>query len=290
MTEAPRIILREPAAYTLILVGCGGNGSYLAPLLTRIAVQLGQQQPTRLIFCDPDVVEADNLSRQSYNWDAVGRNKAAVLAQQCSDQYGIGIAYSPHPFSEALVPHPVSESLTVIVGCTDNGVINGQTGRQAIARCLQLNAPDGKAQAMPWVWWLDVGNHYQSGQVLLGSAPTWEFSDSPFIGTMAHTPSPALIHPELLDCPHHQGAGEAAGEHLNCQERAQVMQQSAGINPMMAALAHDRLNRLLITRDLTHWATYVDLKMGTLHSLTTAVVASMRDAQLNNQAQAQPAL
>jgi PRTRC genetic system ThiF family protein len=270
----PRIILREPKSYTLILVGCGGNGGYLAPFLARIAAQLSQKKPTRLIFCDPDVVEDSNLNRQSYSKQEVGCNKAKVLAQRCSNQCNIGISYSPHPFNPSLVPHPVSESLTLIVGCTDNGVMNGQTGRQAIAQCLDLNCYQGKASKMPWVWWLDLGNHYQQGQILLGSSPTWSFDDCQFIGRIDHLPSPALIHPELLDSPNQDE------ERLNCMERAQVNQQSAGINPIMAAVAHDLLNRLLITQDLTRWAMYLDMEKGTLRSLTTDIVVPMRDAQL----------
>lgn len=275
-SSAPRIILREPQSYTLILVGCGGNGGYLAPFLARIAAQLSQRKPTRLIFCDPDRIEDGNLNRQNFTAQEIGRNKAEVLAQRCSNQYNIGISYSPHPFNPTLVPHPVSESLTIIIGCTDNGVMQGQTGRQAIAQCLNHNVRQEKASGMPWVWWLDLGNHYQQGQILLGSAPTWDFCDSPFIGTIAHTPSPALIHPELLDSPNQDGDAE----RLGCLERAQMNQQSAGINPVMATVAHDLINRLLVTQNLTRWATYIDMEKGTLHSLTTDVVVKMRDAHL----------
>lgn len=62
----------------LILVGCGGVGSWLLPALVR------QHDPEKIIAIDGDKLERKNLDRQLFSELDIGRNKAEALA----DKYG----------------------------------------------------------------------------------------------------------------------------------------------------------------------------------------------------------
>lgn len=56
------------------LIGCGGVGSWLAPVLVK---QLG---PEAVILVDGDTLEQKNLDRQLFELEDIGRNKAEALA------------------------------------------------------------------------------------------------------------------------------------------------------------------------------------------------------------------
>jgi sulfur carrier protein ThiS adenylyltransferase len=66
-----RATLRET---TVAIVGCGGLGSNIAEMLVRSSVG-------RLVLIDHDIVEADNLNRQFFFRDQVGRRKVDALAE-----------------------------------------------------------------------------------------------------------------------------------------------------------------------------------------------------------------
>ena len=71
---------RSPA--TVVQVGAGNIGSYLAPLLARTLAPSGG----RLLIIDRDRVETKNLANQDYRPADVGRPKAEVLAERIRGQ------------------------------------------------------------------------------------------------------------------------------------------------------------------------------------------------------------
>ena len=54
----------------IILIGCGGTGSYLAPPLARFLKAF--KFAGELILADGDSYEPSNLDRQSFNLDLIG--------------------------------------------------------------------------------------------------------------------------------------------------------------------------------------------------------------------------
>ncbi|MCB0031207.1 MAG: ThiF family adenylyltransferase, partial [Anaerolineales bacterium] len=89
----------------LMLIGCGGTGSALAPSLARIAFH-GQQKGIRfhIIFVDPDIVEESNVGRQRFTPGAeVGFPKANCLATRLNLAFGLDIAAIATPFSTELL-------------------------------------------------------------------------------------------------------------------------------------------------------------------------------------------
>lgn len=62
----------------VLIVGCGGLGSWTAQFLARAGVG-------HLTVADPDVVERSNLHRQAFATSALGQPKAQVLAQDLAE-------------------------------------------------------------------------------------------------------------------------------------------------------------------------------------------------------------
>jgi hypothetical protein len=69
------ILDRELQRCSVLVVGLGSGGSYVATQLARVGVG-------RIYIVDPDVVEASNLARTTYSVADIGMNKADVLMKQ----------------------------------------------------------------------------------------------------------------------------------------------------------------------------------------------------------------
>jgi PRTRC genetic system ThiF family protein len=244
----------------IYLVGCGGTGSFLAGSLVRLA-WAGQRQglDCRLTWVDFDQVEEKNVPRQNFSPGDIGFNKAEVLAARYSAAYGLSIGAIPHPFSPDLTGRPRWNALTVLVGCVDN-----TSARQSLAQCLAQKAVSPQRALY---WYLDCGNFgdgQAAGQVLLGSTPDFSLENafdsvkSPSFCTQL--PCPTVQHPELL----HPEAELPA--NLDCAELAARHQQALFVNQRVAAEAIEMLNRLLLVRPLTRYATYFDATWGSARS------------------------
>ena len=233
----------------IVLVGCGGTGSFLAEALCRLLIG----RPADVYLVDMDRVEQHNVGRQAFDRADVGRFKAQVLAERLSRRFGRTIGYSVLPYDRELhaqvFGHPLSR-LNLLVGAVDNAA-----ARRAIAATL-----DGHSNH---VWWLDLGNGRNSGQALLGNAVRPEALRGAFVPHLAlcrALPSPSLQRPDLLEAP------PAPALTLDCAEAVVHEMQGPTINQVVAAIAANFIEKLL--DDTCHWmSAYFDLDDGTLRCL-----------------------
>ncbi|MBA7689610.1 MAG: hypothetical protein GH143_01725 [Calditrichaeota bacterium] len=141
--------------WRIVVVGCGGTGGFVAEGLCRLLN--GYDIPLTLI--DHDRVEPHNLIRQHFYAADVGKFKSQALAERLARQFGQRIGYSVYPFDADLIAQEFGGGMYarmvqgIIIGCVDNA-----EARRSIANNFQFGN-----------WWLDAGNGYSSGQVLIGS-------------------------------------------------------------------------------------------------------------------------
>src|SRR5690348_17178454 len=127
------VAVRQCQQVFLLLVGCGGNGSHLAPHLGRIARELGRRgRQVRFAFIDQDRVEAGNIGRANFCEAEVGLYKATTLAARYSAAYGLDIQAVPRPFTRHLFRYPPFNTLTIVIGCVDRA-----SARQELAAMLE---------------------------------------------------------------------------------------------------------------------------------------------------------
>ncbi|MGH9763817.1 MAG: ThiF family adenylyltransferase, partial [Blastocatellia bacterium] len=249
----------------IVLVGCGGIGSFLAQHIARLLHVLcrepvgpgfrdeGERQKAgHLTLVDPDNVEEGNLGRQLFCAAELGLPKAQALANRYGQALGLNCSYYAGKYSDSLL---LESDLTVIVGCVDNA-----EARRSLHETLQHN----EGPMDPSIWWLDRGNLYDTGRVLLGSAYDSRGLRMAFLeeNKCGALPSPAVQFPGLLK-PEPEEIGDST---LSCRELAERNLQSLNINALVAVHAADMLSRLLLTRDLRRFQAEVNLAAGTSKS------------------------
>lgn len=271
--QALPILLAEHREIQFIVIGCGGTGGFLIPMLARLIIALQEKRiEASLVLIDPDIIELKNIPRQNFVQPEIGLNKAEVLATRYSLAYGIKIAAIAAPFTVEMVKREW-QKLLVLIGCVDNS-----SARQEIAKALD-SPYSYDTEQIPKVWWLDCGNYgngIAGGQVLLGSTHQIDlktaFNDSNQPSFCLHLPSPSLQHPQLLQIL----SEDDSNSHLSCAEISLSNQQALFINQRVAAEAIEILSQLLLSKTLKRFATYFHCGSGSSQSLyiTTKTIAN----------------
>lgn len=257
-----RLEIGAPTRITIILVGCGGTGSYAALHLAQLAFAARARDiGIKLIFVDPDTVEPKNVARQNFAPSEVGQPKAATLARRYSLAFGLAIIPVVARFEAGILREHKQhvgwgeDGLTVVVGCVDNTAARRDI-REAVG-------PDAKKDSTFdfWdkeLWWLDAGNHHAHGQVLLGNStcPKPLLSPPGFAYTL---PFPSVQDPKLIALERHE---DDTGEVLSCAELVERDVQARTINKMMACWIDVFLERLIISRDLRMMGVELDQRSG----------------------------
>lgn len=243
-----RVELGPVAGLEIVLVGCGGTGSFVALHLARLAWHLRARtgQTFAITFVDPDQVEEQNVGRQNFCPAEIGQNKSWTLMRRYNAAFGLALRAVDAAFDRVMMPvgKPV-----LLVGCVDNAAARREL--------------DVATRRLARVWWLDAGNHEFSGQVLLGNRDIKRPEISP-LGFCAGLPLPSVVHPELVQDTQIHPIGETSE---SCAELAARDAQSLMINQLVAGWVADYLARLLVSKDLDIRATYLDLLTGSARSV-----------------------
>jgi PRTRC genetic system ThiF family protein len=259
--NAATLRLIERDSVNLVLVGCGGTGSWLAPTVVRTARLLIEKfnKQVQVAFIDPEPVEPKNCYRQNFAEFEIGQNKAETLAHRYGLAWGLDVLALPRRFDADLDKllsneHQTYYGLTVLIGCVDN----------APARAEILRYVTEKAGFSAARWWLDCGNSRHSGQVLLGGFNNKNDAASfPIPNYCARLPLPTQQHPDLLLEQPEEDADETG---LSCADLALRGAQGLAVNQQVAAIAGDYLLQMLIYSTLTRFQTYFDQGSGTMRS------------------------
>ncbi|HVC34643.1 MAG TPA: ThiF family adenylyltransferase [Chloroflexota bacterium] len=259
---------------TIVVVGCGGTGGFLAESIGRLLIGRSAQ----LCLVDPDRVEPHNLVRQAFAKDDLNRFKAQVLAERLSRRFGREIGYAVQPYDREVHAQAFGNSrsrLDLLCGCVDNAA-----ARRALTATLDEPIGGyGYPLPRPGIWYLDVGNGRNSGQILLGNVTRPEGLRGAFdreSGLCRALPAPGFQRPDLLDAP------PPPLPALDCAEAVAQAEQGGTINQVVAAIAVSYLEKLL-AGTCAWMATYVDLDDGTLRCVHADphVVATLAGLHVN---------
>jgi PRTRC genetic system ThiF family protein len=264
-----RLIKRD--TLSLVLVGCGGTGSWLAPTVVRTARLLIEKfnKNVQVVFVDPDTVEPKNCYRQNFAEFEVGRNKAEALAFRYGLSWGVEVLALPCAFDAELLEKQLDQErhtyygLSVVIGCVDNA-----RARSEIQRYVAELTGFSTAR-----WWLDCGNDKHSGQVLVGGFNAKNDRNIfPIPDYCTRLPLPTEQHPELSDA---EIAEVELDSGLSCADLALRGAQGLAVNQQVAATAGDYLLQMLVYGSLNHFQTYFDQSSGTMRS-TPITAANLR--------------
>lgn len=229
----------DPAIHiqTVTLVGLGGTGSQLSRLLARILYDMKRARlhtPT-LRFIDPDRVELKNCGRQSFCDAEVGYFKAEVLARRYNCALGLDIVWIGQPVSATR--HFADSQGHLVIGAVDN-----EAARRELVAISGL--------------WLDCGNHFSAGQVILGCTADRETAlralDAPG-DAVRSLPNAALLFPQLL-----QPEPVPPPQPQSCAAFLESGEQHLLVNDWVAMVAAQYVYKLLHRQRIDSFMTYID--------------------------------
>lgn len=256
--NAATVMVNDFDSVEIVLVGCGGTGSFLAMHIARIIRVLYEMgKGFHFTLIDPDIVEQKNTYRQLFCDAEIGTSKAEALARRYGLAWGVNTSYAIDRFDEKYLN---GADITLLVGYVDNAA-----GRQALSAVFAQNAD--AAPFPPGFWYLDCGNLKDTGRVLLGSAQEVNYLAGAFPepDICAALPSPTLQYPDLL----RPLPEELECNAMSCAEMLAANIQSLNINSRIASEASDMITRLLVTRDLKRFACEVNTAAGSVKSYYT---------------------
>lgn len=268
-----RVEIGDPASMTVILAGCGGTGSFAALHLARIAYEVKRQggPALQLVFVDPDHVEQKNIGRQNFCPAEIGQPKAYALASRYNLAFGLKIDALRAGIGASKVIQDWRKrsyrGLAVVIGAVDS-----PAARREIEEAVKEASWGGQRN----IWWLDSGNDEHSGQVLLGNGTRLEID--PALGCL-ELPWPGVQEPGIVT----SSPAPAASDGLSCAELLALNMQSLMINQAMAGWIGVYASRLLLSRDLDIYQTWVDLRSGTARSEAVTGEAEMRGPEVGDQ-------
>jgi hypothetical protein len=227
------------AVKKILLVGCGGTGSFLAEHLCRMIT--GFRLPCGLMLADGDTVEPANIWRQNFTPHEIGQNKAAALGLRLSGRFGLPISVI-----DGFIKHADTlldaDGLSLVITATDT-----------------LGSRKTVANAEPALW-LDVGNGRSMGQAVIGTASTaeplrkiywgWEKQK----GYIAALPTIAAMNPAIL-------TARKARKRAGCGQMP-FAEQGFGINAMAALAASVLAKQAVVEGVVTTVAIYFDTATG----------------------------
>ena len=217
---------------TILVIGCGGTGSYLVQGLAKMIHGYNLDFDVKLI--DPDIVEEKNISRQNFDPCDVGWTKAESLSFRMSERYGVGFKAIVDKCENVRMPH----------------------GNFLVVTCVDRIAPRKVFKDVPM--WLDLGNGESQGQAIFGTTSntknmqevqkTWD--KSPFVSDL---PNAFLkVGMSILK-------DKKTKRRVSCAEMA-FSEQGCFVNEESAQAGLNILHQILVCGEVSIPATYFDFR------------------------------
>jgi PRTRC genetic system ThiF family protein len=144
----------------VVVVGAGGSGSHLVPMLAVLSQSLldwGHPGGLTLTLVDDDVVGPANVGRSRYFAPDIGAGKAATLITRVNLCYGTTWQAVTARVGDG-EPLDCIRRARIVIGCVDT-----RRARRAIHEAVSHSAGRWGSRV-----WLDLGNGAFDGQVILG--------------------------------------------------------------------------------------------------------------------------
>jgi PRTRC genetic system ThiF family protein len=135
----------------ILVVGVGGTGSHLLPLLAKYNYHLRSKGTDgfNVIAMDNDIIESKNIGRQNFSPFQVGLPKAQTVIESVNRYYG----FNWTAINERATPLTNTNS-HIVITCVDNF-----ESRNMIHARFK-DAYDS--------YWIDAGNGFDFGQIIIG--------------------------------------------------------------------------------------------------------------------------
>lgn len=109
--------------FKIVLIGAGGTGGNLAPMIARL---IGKTPDIEFTIVDGDIVESSNLERQPYLEVDIATNKAQSLSEKINIAFDMNTRFFPQYIESAEQLKSVCgnvnrwSTITILIGAVDN--------------------------------------------------------------------------------------------------------------------------------------------------------------------------
>lgn len=230
------------------LVGCGGTGSRLLPLLADLDLALKQFGMPGLYIAvfDPDVVTEPSVGRTLFTASDIGQYKATVATDRVNFTYGTLYRGMPaeyrYPFWNS---ERMGEAPDIVITCTDS-----------LKSRVQIYTGMLYSGRRPPRYWLDCGNDRDHGQVILGEIDGHMGRDIPPLPTVVD------IFPDMLE-----RAEDEEEEPESCTLPDALSRQRLFINRRAALEAADLIEHLFVDGGLDYHGVFFNARTGRTNPL-----------------------
>lgn len=160
-------LLNPEKLVSVAVIGCGGTGTQVLTCLARLNEALvGIGHPGLFVTAyDGDSVDATNVGRQLFSPQDIGQNKAMISISRINRYFGY--EWTAVPFHASKFDH---FKVNIVITAVDSAKARVEIHNHLYtAKKSRSHEPDQK----PY-YWLDFGNDYKTGQVVLGTIYTKE--------------------------------------------------------------------------------------------------------------------
>lgn len=244
---------------SIFLVGCGGTGSRLVPMMTQLVKTvirqfnpLGWKDDLPVFLIDDDVVEEKNLKRQNFIQQDIGKNKAVVLAER----YSRGMGLPLYPVVRRI-------NFTDSVKRLHAPSFSGNMPEDNIILIMAVDSPQARRDILkcflhtPNIFIIDAGNEDNFGQVKFftntylttGEGKTKTDNEvSKMIGSIPKMiPEPIPVNYIPYSYKYYENLGTTVAEK-SCAD----LDQTLAINAMMATIMCGILQNFLYAKPFTY--------------------------------------
>lgn len=222
----------------VIIIGCGGNGGYLIPLVARYLSQsrLPEVQEIQLVLIDGDRIEPKNFARQNFVPKDNGENKAQIWADKCNSNLGMNVIAIPEYFTETVLEREMNTHHTLVIGCVDRHEV-----RQILSNWVTQHQRNV---------YIDVGNELSAGQMFISAWPLdRNVKDGGQYGQVNYAERPVLIHefyPEISKADPKKAAP-------SCADLTAAGQQRMTTNVKAAGFLFEAFEALMVPTETPHY-------------------------------------
>jgi len=226
-------ILNPQHPITVLVIGAGGNGSLLLTHLARLHLSLiALEHPgLHVTVMDNKVVTEANVGRQAFSIHDIGKNKARVAVSRINMFYGLSWKFIDQSFTKSS-----TSAYNIIATCTDQ-----IESRKAVYDLLKKSKKTTTLRKDQYslMYWLDLGNRKNTGQVVLASYD--------------------LILKSVIDLFKKDYQNPDSEDEPSCSLVIALQKQDLCINPMMAVFAQKILWDMFTRRTLNHHGFIINL-------------------------------
>lgn len=239
----PNFILNPNHEISIVLIGCGGNGSLMLSRLARIDYALKNSGKLGLdvtVF-DDDFVEDFNVGRQMFGVGDIGENKAVTACSKINRNFFTTFNAIPEKFD-------FKTKANIYITAVDNAKF--RVDFDAFFKSKIEKANNGFDHEASY-YWIDLGNSKNIGQCIIGSA---EIDQKNNENTISKLSTIVDKYPNLLDMdtPTIQGVGcSSFADKLN--------QQNLFINDSLTSMASHLLWEMLVNGFITKQGFFINL-------------------------------